>query len=145
MKLKREAFTLVEVVMAMTVFVAVAFAIFSNQSKSLKFILKQDEESPRIFLIKEILYKKNFELKDGSDSEGSFFKKESFKKKIEFPEMEINFYQESISKKSSFGEYSKYLNRMFCRGEWKDAFYNDREKNVANLTLMMFGLAAQKE
>ena len=99
MKFKREAFTLIEVVMAISVFVSVAFAIFSNQSKSLKFILKQDAESPRIFLIKEFLYKKNFELKDGSDDEVNFFKKENFKKKIESPEIEINLYEEAVSKK----------------------------------------------
>ncbi|HBS48231.1 TPA: hypothetical protein DEO28_04060 [Candidatus Dependentiae bacterium] len=133
---KKAAFTFLEVIVAMGLFASISFIIFYSQKQSLNFIFKRREEASRVFLVKEYLYKKIFHLQEDLDE--AVWKKSSFKKKFEKPELVINLSSEGINGRSSLKDFSKHLDWATCEGSWKSFLKGRSNESTFKLKALDF-------
>ncbi|MFH1644647.1 MAG: prepilin-type N-terminal cleavage/methylation domain-containing protein [bacterium] len=106
---KKEAFTLLETLIAITILAVSVTILSSLQVRSFLRVLKGRESISRVFLIKKELYEKFFEL--------SKIKKPIIKE-FEDLNLKITTVLKNIEKKSSLNDYVDEIQILESTGQW---------------------------
>ncbi len=122
--MKRAAFTLFEVILAIGIVVIAVSVVANIQLRSIVHVLHDHDQIEKTFLIKKELY--NFFLEPPDQSK-------KITTKLEDPDINIITQVINIPPKSSLSPFKKYLKIVQSEGRWK---YDGKTTNAVMITVV---------
>ncbi|MFH0898819.1 MAG: type II secretion system protein [bacterium] len=121
---KNVGFTLIEVLIAITILVSSVFVLNSLQIRSLLRVEKDREEIERTFLVKKEIYLEYLNPAKAGKKRVT---------KIEEPELQLTIQAVEFAAKSALAPFKDSLKLIQCDGDWKK---DQTERKIRMVTLL---------